>query len=139
MQLFKDPETFPSDEELKKALGQDVFSIYQKLFETLSQTEFGLSHEWRYYNDGKAWLCKVTDRKKTIFWLSVWEKFFKISFYFTEKTRSGISELNISTDVIRKFEQTAPVGKLIPLTLEIRNNNQSGDLLKIIQYKMKLK
>lgn len=139
MQSLKDPEIFPSDEILRKALGQNVFSAYQELFETLSQAEFGLSHEWRYYNDGKAWLCKVSDRKKTIFWLSVWETFFKISFYFTEKTRTGISELNISNDEIRRFEQVVPIGKLIPLTLEIQNKVQLGDLLKIVEYKKKLK
>ncbi len=139
MQSLKDPEIFPSDEILRKALGQNVFSAYQELFETLSQAEFGLSHEWRYYNDGKAWLCKVSDRKKTIFWLSVWETFFKISFYFTEKTRTGISELNISNDEIRRFDQVVPIGKLIPLTLEIQNKVQLGDLLKIVEYKKKLK
>ncbi|PKP08994.1 MAG: hypothetical protein CVU09_13085 [Bacteroidetes bacterium HGW-Bacteroidetes-4] len=37
--------------------------------------------QWRYYNDGKAWLCKVSYKKKTVFWLSVWEAYFKVAFY----------------------------------------------------------
>ena len=52
--------------------------------------------EWRYYNDGKAWLCKVVNKKKTVFWLSIWEHYFKTSFYFTEKHLESIDALNIA-------------------------------------------
>jgi hypothetical protein len=27
--------------------------------------------EWDYYKDGKSWLCKIINKKKTICWLSI--------------------------------------------------------------------
>ena len=37
-------------------------------------TDFELVAQWRFYIDGKAWFCKVVDKKKSIFWLSIWKK-----------------------------------------------------------------
>jgi len=59
IQLLKDPEIFPSDEVLKNALGDSVYSILDSFVKTITNEEYGLSVEWRFYNDGKAWLGKV--------------------------------------------------------------------------------
>jgi hypothetical protein len=81
----------------------------------------------------------VTFRKKTVFWLSVWERKFKTGFYFTEKTRSGIFGLNVGEDVKKNFQEMKTVGKLFPLLLEIENKEQLEDLKTIIVYKKSLK
>lgn len=51
-------------------------------------------------SDGKAWLCKVVFKKKTGFWLSVWDGFFKAGFYFVERHCPGIHELEIDDSII---------------------------------------
>ncbi len=102
-------------------------------------SEMGLSHEWRYYNDGKAWLCKITHKKKTVAWLSLWENTFKTGFYFTEKTGAGIISLDIDNKIKSSFSQNKPIGKLLPLTLEIDHKNKLEDFRKIAEYKMALK
>ncbi len=88
--LVRDPDVFPSDKVLNSIFGDALYKVWESFLETSTSEEYGLSIEWRFYNDGKAWLGKVTHKKKTICWLSVWEGFFKVSFYFTEKHREGI-------------------------------------------------
>ena len=75
--------------------------------------------EWNYYKDGNAWLCKVCLKKKTVFWLSVWDKYFRTGFYFSEKYRSGVMELDIGDDLKENFSQAKPIGKLIPLAISV--------------------
>jgi hypothetical protein len=136
--LLREAEIEPTDEVLEKALGKEVFEVYRELQKDIS-TEFSLGHEWKFYRDGKAWLLKATCKKKTIFWLSIWEKFIKTSFYFTEKTRSGIFDLAISGKIKESFDKTESVGKLIPLIFDIEEKKQLNDFREIVKYKKSLK
>ena len=131
VQLLKEPEIFPSKEILKNALGK-VYSVLEELETRLAQDEFGLTFDWKYYKDSKAWLCKVCHKKKTVFWLSVWEGFFKTSFFFLERHLEGIAALKTDENsfVIKK-----EWGKMIPLIFNITDQKQFPDLLKIIKFK----
>ena len=136
--LLKDPDLLPDKKLLEKELGRG-YEAYEELMNIISAPSFSLEPEWRYYNDGKAWLCKVVHKKKTVFWLSVWEgSIFKIAFYFTEKTAAGIDHLEIDETIKKNFKAHKPVGKLLPLVVEVRNKKQLPDLLKIITYKMRI-
>lgn len=132
-QLLRDPATPPADSVLAEALGEKIFSVYNELMDILHRLD--LNHEWKFYNDGKAWLCKVTGKKKTICWLSVWEQCIKVSFYFTAATAPGIFELNISNKVMEDFRSHKAAGKLLPLVLTISRKTQLKDLKAIAEYK----
>lgn len=136
--MLRDPETYPDQEVLKKALGPS-YPAFEALMGTVTGEDIGLTREWRYYRDGGGWLCKVTHKKITIFWLSVWEGFFRTTFYFTEKTRLGISDLDIDEALKEAFSRSESVGKLIPHTFTIEHKDQIGDVLKVASYKKGLK
>ncbi len=137
--LLRDSEINPTNEVIENALGKEIFLVYQELIKIISDVSFELKPEWNFYKDGKAWLCKVTYKKKTIFWLSIWEKCIKTGFYFTEKTRLGIFSLQINEKIIQNFEEEKTVGKLFPLVLVIDKKWQLEDLIEIIKYKKSLK
>lgn len=98
-----------------------------------------LSATWNFYKDGKSWLCKVQHKKKTVLWLSVWEDCFKLSFFFTEKTKEGIGELDIASQIKENFRKQEVAGKLIPLIIEVRGESVIVDVEKIIDYRIKCK
>ena len=136
--LLREKEVYPNKEVLEKALGKSYLAL-NELIETISNEKYALVPEWRYYKDGQSWLCKVSYKKKTVCWISVWNKFFKAGFYFTEKTRSGIDELNIEKKIKEDFSQSKNIGKLIPLVINVTRKKQIDDVLKIIKYKKELK
>jgi hypothetical protein len=136
--LLRDQEIFPGKEVLEKVLA-DSYPVYKEFIGIISDEKYGLVPQWNYYKDGKAWLCKVVYKKKTVFWLSVWDKYFKIAFYFTEKTSPGIAKLNIDKSILEDFSHTKPAGKLLPLVITFRKKSQIPDALKIIEYKKSLK
>lgn len=135
-QLLRDKELYPTEEVLQKVL-MDSIQAYNQLVTTIAELQAEMI--WRYYNDGKAWLCKVQHKNKTIFWLSVWDGYFKTTFYFTEKNCQGIELLDIDQTIRNEFRNNKPIGKFLPLTLTIQNRNQLIDLLKIAEYKRGLK
>jgi len=131
IRLLTEQETFPSKEVLRDTLG-NVYEVFEDLETQLSQNEFALIYDWHYYKDSKGWLCKVCHKKKTIFWLSVWDGFFKTSFFFLERHLEGIADLNIAEN---SFVIEKEWGKMIPLIFNISNQKQFPDLLKIISFK----
>ena len=137
-QLLRDKDIPPTTEILQEALGNSYF-IFEELIDILKNNNNGLSEEWNYYNDGKAWLCKIRHKNKTVFWLSIWDKYFKTSFFFTKKNYAGVLELNIDKKIKKDLTHGKSIGRLIPLTISITNKNQLKDLLTIIDYKRSLK
>lgn len=136
--LLRDREIVPTVEVLKVTLGK-VFTVFETLRERITGDGLALSLEWNYYRDGRAWLCKVCSKKKTVFWLSVWEGYFQTSFYFTEKHLEGIAKLDIDEDILTRFLTEKPVGKLLPMIFRIRSENQLPDLMKVVEFKKNLK
>ena len=138
IQLLTDKKVFPDQKVIKAALGE-LYSVYEKLLKNITSDEYNLNHEWRTYNDSKAWLCKITYKKKTIIWLSLWEKFIKTTFYFTEKNGLGIKDLKISEKLKTAFFDSKNIGRLKPLIINIKTEKQIKDVLEIVRYKKSLK
>lgn len=136
--LLRDSSLFPSKEVIENALG-DKYIVFAKFIEIITDSGLGLVPEWKFYNDGKSWLCKVCYKKKTVLWLSIWKMHFKLGFYFTENNRSGVNELNIDKSIKEEFSQSKNIGKLIPLTITMKRTEQIEDVIKIIEYKKSLK
>ncbi len=136
-QLLRDESIEPIADVLSTVISSELYAIYQQLIK-IAETELDLQSEWRYYKDGKSWLCKFVYKKKTVLWLSLWETFIKVSFYFTEKTRSGIDELEIDESLKYELKNTASIGKLLPLIIDISSEEQLKDISTIIEYKKSL-
>jgi len=135
-QLLRNPDIYPSDEVIAGALA-DGYNAYKRFVELLP--DFGIKPEWKYYNDGKSWLCKGANKKKTVFWLSVWDGFFKVSFFFNEKNNRGVYELPIVDEIKTKFANEKHVGKLMPLLIDVDSEGLLDDVFEIMRYKKGLK
>lgn len=132
IQSLQDPDILPSDSVLQQAMGEAAYSAYQCLQETVISA--GASADWKYYRDGKAWLCKVSQRGKTLFWLSVWNGFFRCSFHFSGRTRGGVAELTIDPLLRQTFLAAPMVGRLVTLPLDIRDSSDLADFYPVFDY-----
>lgn len=72
-------------------------------------------------------------------WLSVWNGFFKISFFFTEKHLEGIAALDIAENIKEDFCKAKPIGRLIPMLFNINNKKELPDVLTVAAFKKSLK
>jgi len=135
-QLLKDPSVLPDEKSVREALGEKIYPVYPELIKKIDT--LGFTHEWNYYKDGKAWLCKVVYKKKTVFWLSIWHQYVKVGFYFTEKYLEAVNQLDIDSGIKRRFLENKPIGKLIPLIMDIKSVDQLEDLNKVALFKSRI-
>ena len=134
--LLIDPNVNVDNDLLKQCL-KDSFSAYLTLLNECSTLYVNV--EWRYYNDVKSWLGKAVHKKKTVFWLSIWDGYFKTSMYFNEKTRIGIDSLDIDPAVKERFTSVPSRGKFVPLIIDNDRDEQIVDLVELIKYKISCK
>lgn len=133
-----DPDVEFSEAYLEQESGE-FYPVLSELLQTVQSDAFGFNPEWRYYKDGKAWLCKITHKKKTVAWLSVWQHYFMIGFYFTEKTGAGIEGLDIQETLKENYRSEKPIGRLKPVVAKITKHEHLDDVYTLMRYKAGLK
>ena len=134
-QLLTSPDVAPTSDVLQRELG-DRYALYEALTARLRSPEFDVRPEWRYYRDGGAWLCKMTRTTKTVCWVSAWRSCLTVAFYFTARTGDGIPSLPIQEALKTAYANAAPVGKLLPLVIEVRSEEQLDDVVAVAAYKI---
>ena len=136
--LLNDKNQDPDDEVLAKYLGR-AKPAWDAFVAGIAAGFGEGALEWRYYNDGKAWLCKIVHKKKTVCWVSVWDKSFKTAFYFTAKNDSDIEALAIPAVLKDRYRAHAPIGKLKPLAVDVTTRKSLEPVSVLVKYKSGLK
>ncbi len=134
--VLKDPAIYPSEEVLKEVLDAS-YPVYLELLEICKNYQLNL--EWRYYNDGKAWLAKISLKKKTMIWMSAWTGFLKATIYIQEKYCDQLYQLNLTDDRIQFIQNTKNVGKSKPCMFELKSSEILKELETVLIFKMSLK
>jgi len=130
---LKDENIYPDEDVLQQVLGKS-YNAFTILLELFSKNE--MTYEWRYYKDGKAWLCKVQKKKKTIVWMSAWSGYMQAAIYIPKRLIENVFALDISEETKQKIEATKDVGKSKPCIFEIKDEKILGDFEKVMQYKI---
>ena len=150
LQLLRDPNIEPTREVIAEGLGA-AYETYSLFISGLGKYDITLM-DWRFYNDGKAWLSKGeykwttprgTNKVKPIFWLSIWDGFFRIAFFFSASVQAELQGLQISQETIDLIKNAKPMGKtmrFLPVVLDIKSIQQLDDVYNLAQFrKMKVK
>ena len=144
-QLLKNPDIKPTHQIIAQGLGL-ANSTYEKFIDELDKRSISLM-DWRYYNDGKAWLSKGeykwvtsrgTNKVKPIFWLSIWDSYFKVSFFFSEKTREKLLALPLSEETTLQIKATAPHGKnmqYLSIIFNVEDDRQINDIYLLSDFR----
>ncbi len=136
--VLTNKEIFPTEEIIDAYIGKSK-RHWLSLFEFIHSSYPDIAEEWRYYNDGKSWLLKVTRKAKTIFWLSVRHGTFRTTFYFSDKAKQAIAESTISDTLKEQFTSGKKFGKIRGITITYKNKRDVEDAKALIALKISLK
>ena len=131
-----DPAVFPDDVVLNKELAaaKNAWDAFMALLGGYSPV---LSVEWRYYNDGKSWLCKVTQKKKTLAWVAVWDKYFTVGSYLNARAEGLV--LASSLDKALKDGFLTSDKKLRAIQVEVRKKSDLAAVRELLEIKLSAK
>ncbi len=129
-----DEAEYPDDRVLSRYLG-DAKDAWDAFVTFLEGSHPELSAEWRYYNDGKSWLCKVVKKSKTVCWLSVYRGKFTTTFYFPDRAEKVITNSSIRKTYKEQFVKARHFGKTRALTVDVRKIADLSTTKKLIAIK----
>ncbi|MCX6138578.1 MAG: DUF3788 family protein [Ignavibacteriales bacterium] len=133
-----DKNIFPSQEVIFSHIGKSK-ALWLSFFEQMHKDHPDFAEEWRYYNDGKRWLMKMTRKKKTVFWLSIIPKGFRITFYFNEKAKGRILESPIPDELKDQYINGKLYKKIRGLTVHCGKKSDLASAAALIEIKIALK
>ena len=133
IQLLRDEKIFPSEDVLVGAAGT-YYGVYREYVDLL--LERGISVDWRYYKDGRAWLGKAVKGTRTVCWISLWKGFFRVSFYIATRLGEEFGKSTVKEEIRERATQQNPVGKLLPIVVEVTGRHQVTDLMEIVAFKL---
>ncbi len=133
---LKDETVYPDAEILQNVLGES-YPAYEELLKLFESNQ--MEPLWRFYHDGKAWLCKVQKKKKTIVWMSAWKGYMQAAIYMPEKFLDQVFTLEISETLKEKFRNSRSMGKSRACIFEIDTPEILADFEKVMQLKISIK
>lgn len=146
-QLLRNPDIEPSSDVIAKALGE-ANNAYIKFINELTNHDIQLA--WHYYNDGKAWLAKGLykwtgvrggQKEKTVFWLSIWDGFFKVTIYVPEKARTDVLSLPLGNEGKLMIAASQQMGKLkyFPIVFELCSDEMFEVVFMLVDFRKSIK
>ena len=136
--VLSDPSQYPSEDVIFAHIGGGK-ALWQALFDHIHSTHPGMTTEWHYYNDGKSWLLKGVQKKKTIFWLSVIPGSFRTTFYFGDKAEALILPSAIPEALKQQFLEGKHFGKIRGVTITYHDHSDVEAAKEMISLKLKMK
>lgn len=136
--VLTDHNVFPTDEIIFSHIGKSS-ALWNSVFEYIDKAYPGFEEHWRYYNDGKSWLLKVTQKTKTIFWLSVIKDAFRMTFYFTDRAEEAILKSSISEELKKMFTEGKSFNKIRGITIIFKRKKDVENAKELIQIKLNIK
>jgi hypothetical protein len=136
--VLTDKNQYPTEEVIYAHIGK-AKALWLALFEHIRTSHPDFSEEWRYYNDGKSWLLKVTRRKKTVFWLSVVKDGFRTTFYLNDRAKQAVACSSLSEDLKEQFTNGRKFGTIRGLTITYKNKRAVEDAKRLVAIKVAAK
>ncbi|HEX2968612.1 MAG TPA: DUF3788 family protein [Bacteroidales bacterium] len=136
---LSNPNIRPGDDLVFSLIG-DKKVYWQQILKHLSENYKDITWSWNWYNDGKQWLFKLVQKKKTILWSGILSTGqFRMTFYFGDKAEPVILSSDIPQKVKDEFVNGQRYGKIRAITILVNSPDDVETVLKTAAIKIKLK
>jgi len=136
--VLTDKSVFPDDALVFSYIGQNRLH-WQKLLHAVREKYPDVLEVWNYYNDGKSWLFRTILKKKTLFWIGIFDGSFRITFYFGDKAESVIEESGLPGAIKTDFRNGRHYGKIRAITLRVKGPDDIENAIRLTEMKAKIK
>ncbi|MBU0558742.1 MAG: DUF3788 domain-containing protein [Bacteroidetes bacterium] len=136
--ILSDKNEFPTEEIIYSHIGKSKI-LWRSLFEYIHENHSDFCEEWKYYNDGKSWLLKVSKKSRTIFWISVLKNSFRMTFYFNDRAEQVVINSTIADDLKEQFINGKRFNKIRGLTITFKYKKEIEFAKSLIAIKLSIK
>ena len=133
--VFMAKEEMPTEEKISEKLVSVYFqleSIRQHLLETLEETR----EEWKFFGKKGGWILKILLKKRNLFFIGIYEGYFRITFVFGEKAFKVIMDSDLSAELKSYMEGARKYAEGRGLSITVDGPAYLEDIKKLIRIKI---
>jgi hypothetical protein len=138
MVRLTDKSVIPDDELIFSLIG-DKKMLWKWIMEHVAKIDDRSAGTWKWYNDGKQWLYRLADKKKTIFWADLTDDTFRITFWFGDKAAPLVEEAPLPPSIKDEFKKTRKIGNVRPVSVVVHEQIDADNVITLVSIKKMLK
>lgn len=136
--ILSDKEIIPTEDYIFSILGDKKY-LWKSIMTFAAENYKDISGSWNYYRDGKQWLFKLIQKKKTILWGGIHKDTFRITFYFGDKAEPIIISSDLPQTIKDDFRNAKRYGAIRAISLKVFEQSDVNTVQKLIAVKSKIK
>jgi hypothetical protein len=129
-----DKNIIPTEELIFSLIGSNAV-FWHRIMKSAADNYNGISGGWNYYNDGKQWLFKLVQKKKTLFWASLLNDTFRVTFWFGDKAEPFIEEAMLPPAIKDEFRNARKYGAVRPVSITLREQSDADNVITLMSIK----
>lgn len=133
--ILFDSDIYPSDAIIFEHIGE-YKTLWNCFFKEIADDYPTLNGNWKYYNDVKSWLYKMTNKSKTIFWLSLYENSFRVTYYFNSKNEDFVYNSSLPQEIKDSFKTMNSGKKFKNFTITVKSRDDLGIIMNLLSIKL---
>lgn len=86
----------PPDEAQIKEIVKDKYLVLKAIRQYIKENLGEANEEWKYYGVKNGWVLKTFLKKRNLFFIGIYDGYFRITFVFGDKAVDSIMESDVS-------------------------------------------
>lgn len=133
--IFIDKTTKPDNQMLAEVLGTS-YNLWEKIKSSINNNYCKLDEEWKYYGQKIGWTLKLLYKKRNLFFLTPYEKYFQIAFVFGDKAVAVIEQSDIPPTIIDEIKNARKYVEGRGLRIAVKKQSDIRVVLKLTEIKI---
>ncbi len=133
--IFKIKDKPPVEAQIKEIINekyQVLDFIRQYIRENIGNT----NEEWKYYGVKNGWVLKTLLKKRNLFFIVIYDGYFRISFVFGDKAVDSVMKSNVSDNNKKSLSDAKKYAEGRGISFDIFDNKHLNDIKKLIEIKV---
>ncbi len=125
----------PNEDRIKEIL-KDKYLVLDAIRKFIRESIGETVEEWKYYGVKNGWVLKTFLKKRNLFFIGIYDGYFRISFVFGDKAVNTIMESNVSDVTKETLSEARKYAEGRGISFEIFDNKHLDDIQKLIKIKI---
>ena len=133
--IFKIKDNPPLEAQIKEIIKEKykiLDAIRQYIRESIGET----NEEWKYYGVKNGWLLKTLLKKRNLFFIVIYDGYFRINFVFGDKAVDSVLESDISPEIKKSLMEAKKYAEGRGISFDVVDSEQLNDIQKLIDVKV---
>ena len=134
--VFMDKGDKPDDRKLSEVLGPS-HKHWSAIKNALTEAYGNLVEEWKYYGQKYGWTLKLFHKKRNLFFMSPYDRYFLVAFVFGDRAVSVIEQSGLPENLKEEVRNAKKYGEGRGLRIEVKGPGDVANIITLVEIKVR--